>query len=93
MEFIVLIYVRKIAILMCVFMSVDHVLVNLDGKGPTVAKIFSITTDNSCIKSINSSSLYQEGMGHHHYVTYFFSELVLSRIVFICSTLDNFPLS
>lgn len=39
MEFIVLMHVRQTAIMMCVIMSVDHVLVNLDGKGPTVAKV------------------------------------------------------
>lgn len=56
MELIVFIHVRQTAIMKCAIMSMDHVLVNLDGKGPTVAKVNSMSTDISFIKSSNSSS-------------------------------------
>ena len=39
MELIVFIHVRQTAIMKCAIMSMDHVLVNLGGKGPTVAKV------------------------------------------------------
>lgn len=41
MELIVFIHVRQTAIMKCAIMSMDHVLVNLGGKGPTVVKVNS----------------------------------------------------
>ena len=41
MELIVFIHVRQTAIMKCAIMLMDHVLVNLGGKGSIVAKVNS----------------------------------------------------